>query len=136
MRLDYLSCALTIVSTVMVGRRKWQGWIVAGVNSAIICVIGIRTAQTGFIPANLFCLGLYACNIYQWRFGGKREDRTETIPEHTAEAVRSPVQMVAKEHKQRVLVTVKERVCRPGVTVVRTHRVRTPAAKSVRARRS
>jgi len=68
-RLDYLSCVLTIVSTVLIGRRKWQGWIVAGANSMIICVIAVRTSQTGFIPANLFCLALYAANIYQWRNG-------------------------------------------------------------------
>ncbi len=67
LRLDYLSCLLTIASTVLIGRRKWQGWIVAGVNSLIISVIGMRTAQTGFIPANLFCIAIYGYNILQWR---------------------------------------------------------------------
>ena len=67
LRLDYISCLLTIASTVLIGRRKWQGWIVAGVNSVIISVIGMRTAQTGFIPANLFCLAIYGYNILQWR---------------------------------------------------------------------
>lgn len=67
LRLDYLSCFLTIASTVLIGRRKWQGWIVAGVNSIIISVIGMRTAQTGFIPANLFCIVIYGYNILQWR---------------------------------------------------------------------
>src|SRR5690242_8794908 len=57
----------------MIGRRKWQGWLVAGVNSGVICVIGMRTQQTGFIPANVFCLALYACNVYQWRFSGKKQ---------------------------------------------------------------
>jgi hypothetical protein len=67
LRLDYLSCLLTIASTVLIGRRKWQGWILAGVNSLIISVIGMRTAQTGFIPANLFCIAIYGYNIVQWR---------------------------------------------------------------------
>ena len=67
LRLDYLSCLLTIASTVLIGRRKWQGWIVAGANSVIISIIGLRTAQTGFIPANLFCLAIYGYNILQWR---------------------------------------------------------------------
>ncbi|HZD96032.1 MAG TPA: hypothetical protein VE133_17350, partial [Candidatus Sulfotelmatobacter sp.] len=58
---------LTVASTVLIGRRKWQGWIVAGINSIVITVIGIRTAQTGFIPANLFCIAIYAYNILQWR---------------------------------------------------------------------
>lgn len=66
-RLDYISCALTLLSTYLVGRHKWQGWIVAGANSAIICVIGIRTSQFGFVPANLFCLGMYGYNVLHWR---------------------------------------------------------------------
>jgi hypothetical protein len=67
LRLDYISCLLTVVSTVLIGRRSWQGWIVAGVNSIIVCVIGMRTAQYGFIPANLFCIAIYGYNVVQWR---------------------------------------------------------------------
>jgi hypothetical protein len=67
MRLDYISCALTMVSTVLVGRKLWQGWIVAGANSMIICMIGMRTAQFGFVPANVFCLALYTYNLWNWR---------------------------------------------------------------------
>lgn len=66
-RLDYISCLLTVVSTVLVGRRMWQGWIVASANSAVICVIALRTAQLGFVPANLFCLAIYGYNIAKWR---------------------------------------------------------------------
>ena len=66
-RLDFLSCILTIVSTILVGRRCWEGWILAAVNSIIICLIGFRTAQFGFIPANLFCIGLYVFNVRRWR---------------------------------------------------------------------
>lgn len=65
--LDYISCVLTLLSTYLVGRHRWQGWIVAGANSAIICVIGVRTSQFGFIPANLFCLGMYGYNVLHWR---------------------------------------------------------------------
>ena len=67
LRLDYLSCLLTVLSTVLVGKKLWQGWVIAGVNSAIICVIGIRTGQLGFVPANLLCIGLYATNLLRWR---------------------------------------------------------------------
>ena len=66
-RLDYLSCCLTILSTILLGKRLWHGWIIAGVNSVILCIIGMRTAQFGFVPANLFCLGLYAINLRNWR---------------------------------------------------------------------
>lgn len=67
MRLDFVSCVLTIVSTVLVGRRCWEGWVLAAVNSAIICVIGVRTEQLGFILANLFCIVLYGANVRAWR---------------------------------------------------------------------
>jgi hypothetical protein len=67
LKLDYISCILTIISTVLVGKKLWQGWIIAGANSILICVIGMRSAQFGFVPANLFCIGLYANNLRNWR---------------------------------------------------------------------
>jgi len=66
-RLDYVSCLLTVLSTVLLGKKLWHGWIIAGINSVIICVIGLRTAQFGFVPANLFCIGLSANNLWSWR---------------------------------------------------------------------
>lgn len=65
-RLDYLSCALTVLSTVLVGRKLWTGLVVASINSVIVCVIGLKTSQFGFIPANLFCIAVYACSIRAW----------------------------------------------------------------------
>jgi len=67
LRLDYLSCLLTITSTVLVGRRRWEGWALGALNSVIICVIGIRTEQSGFIPANVFCMVVSAMNLRAWR---------------------------------------------------------------------
>jgi hypothetical protein len=75
LRLDYLSCMLTVISTVLVGKKLWQGWVIAGANSLIICIIGMRTAQFGFVPANLFCIGLYANNLWSWRSKGVAETR-------------------------------------------------------------
>ena len=66
-RLDCLSCVLTICSTILIGRRCWAGWMLAAANSLIICMIGLRTAQLAFIPANLFCIVLYAVNLRAWR---------------------------------------------------------------------
>jgi hypothetical protein len=83
LRLDYLSCVLTILSTVMVGRRKWQGWVVAGANSAIISVIGLQTGQWGFVPANAFCIALYLYNIRKWR---SREGNGAELPANFAES--------------------------------------------------
>lgn len=65
--LDYFSCLLTVLSTILVGRKLWMGLVVAAVNSLLICVIGLRTDQLGFIPANLFCIAVYAVSIRSWR---------------------------------------------------------------------
>jgi len=66
-RLDCLSCVLTVFSTVAVGKRYWTGWVIAAFNSLTICVIGLRTGQLGFIPANLVCIVLYVVNLRTWR---------------------------------------------------------------------
>lgn len=67
LHLDYLSCCLTVVSTVLVARKRWSGLVIAAINSAIICAIGFRTSQFGFIPANLFCILVYALSLRSWR---------------------------------------------------------------------
>ena len=59
-------CPLTALET-WLEEKLWQGWIIAGANSVIICVIGMRTAQFGFLPGNPFCIGLYANNLWNWR---------------------------------------------------------------------
>jgi len=73
LHLDYISCLLTILSTILIGKRLWQGWILAAVNSLIICIIGVQTAQYGFLPGNLLCIGLYAHNLSSWRPGSQKE---------------------------------------------------------------
>jgi hypothetical protein len=65
-RLDYLSCLLTVVATVLIGRKMWTGLVLSGVNSLIVCVIGLHTAQYGFIPANMFCICIYVFNVRSW----------------------------------------------------------------------
>src|ERR1700688_3956807 len=65
-RLDYLSCFLTVVATILVGRKLWTGLVVSCVNSLIVCVIGLHTLQYGFIPANVFCICINAYNLRAW----------------------------------------------------------------------
>src|SRR6202162_3554651 len=65
-RLDYLSCFLTIVATILLGKKMWTGLVVSGVNSLIVCVIGLHTSQYGFIPANVFCICINAFNLRAW----------------------------------------------------------------------
>ena len=51
LRLDYLSCILTIASTILVGRRCWEGWALAGVNSVLIASSGCEpTNWASFLP--------------------------------------------------------------------------------------
>jgi hypothetical protein len=64
--LDYLSCFLTILATILLARKSWIGLLVAIVNSLIVCAIGLRTSQLGFIPANLFCICAYAFSMRSW----------------------------------------------------------------------
>jgi hypothetical protein len=65
-QLDYLSCLLTVVATILVGRKIWTGLVVSGVNSLIVCVIGLHTSQYGFIPANVFCICINAFHLRAW----------------------------------------------------------------------
>jgi hypothetical protein len=78
-RLDYLSCVLTVLGTVLIGRKLWQGWIVAAINSAVVCIIGMRTAQFGLVPANLLCIALYTSDLFAWRFKTQKLDSLSLI---------------------------------------------------------
>ena len=88
LRLDYLSCVLTITSTILVGRRCWEGWLVGLVNSVVICVIGIKTAQFGFIPANVFCIAISANNLRNWRRPKTRSSRQLNFARVVIRAIR------------------------------------------------
>jgi hypothetical protein len=89
-RLDYLSCFLTVVATILVGRKMWSGLVVAGVNSFVVCVIGLHTSQYGFIPANVFCIFINAINLRAWLKARKdlSESTTDTGCEPVARCAR------------------------------------------------
>ena len=86
-RLDYLSCFLTVVATILVGRKMWTGLVVSGVNSLIVCVIGLHTSQYGFIPANLFCICINAFNLRAWL--KVQKDSPESTTDASSELVAS-----------------------------------------------
>jgi hypothetical protein len=65
-RLDDLSCFLTVVATILLGRKMWTGLVVSAVNSLVVCVIALHTSQYGFIPANVFCICINALNLRAW----------------------------------------------------------------------
>lgn len=87
----------------------WQGWIVASANSTVICVIALRTAQLGFVPANLFCLAIYGYNIAKWRSsnGGREEQYrssgTTHGPASTSGKIATAIPLVgARSHSVRL----------------------------------
>jgi len=84
-RLDYLSCFLTVIATILVGRKMWTGLVVSGVNSLIVCVIGLHTSQYGFIPANVFCICINAINLRAWL--KVRKDLSESTTDAGSEPV-------------------------------------------------
>ena len=84
-RLDYLSCFLTVVATILVGRKMWTGLVVSGVNSLIVCVIGLHTSQYGFIPANVFCICINAFNLRAWL--KVQKDLSESTTDASSEMV-------------------------------------------------
>jgi hypothetical protein len=65
-RLDYLSCVLTVLSTILIAKKEWAGFIFAAINCLIISFIALETHQTGFIPANIFCIVIYVFSIRAW----------------------------------------------------------------------
>lgn len=66
LHLDYLSCFLTVLATVLLVRKSWVGLLIAIVNSLIVCAIALQTSELGFIPANLFCICTYAFSMRSW----------------------------------------------------------------------
>src|SRR5580698_7861975 len=84
-RLDYLSCLLTVVATILLGRKMWTGLVVSGVNSLIVCVIGLHTSQYGFIPANVFCICINAFSLRAWL--KVQKDPSESTTDASSELV-------------------------------------------------
>jgi hypothetical protein len=83
--LDYLSCFLTVVATILVGKKMWTGLVVSGVNSLIVCVIALHTSQYGFIPANVFCICINAFNLRAWL--KVQKDLSESTTDASSELV-------------------------------------------------
>jgi nicotinamide riboside transporter PnuC len=75
--LDYLSCLLTVLATILLARKSWIGLLIAIVNSLIVCAIALQTSQLGLIPANLFCISVYAFSMRSWLNEQTRTNRDQ-----------------------------------------------------------
>jgi hypothetical protein len=101
LRLDYLSCFLTVLATVLVGRKLWPGLIVSIVNSSIVCVIGFHTSQFGFIPANVFCIGIYAISIRSWLRKQPEKLRQEALQTASGSVADDPAMSASTQPRTR-----------------------------------
>ena len=135
--LDYLSCFLTVLATILLARKSWIGLLIAIVNSLIVCAIGLRTSQLGFIPANLFCICAYAFSMRSWlreqthtnRDQARRQDMspamlhrtaagtaTDGAPRHPSKTNRSRArERKPREHKRKASGFAAETVLKVGV---------------------
>ena len=88
--LDYLSCFLTVLATLLLARKSWIGLLIAIANSLIVCAIGLRTSQLGFIPANLFCICAYAFSMRSWLREQTRTNRDQAPRQDSGSASDGP----------------------------------------------
>jgi hypothetical protein len=97
--LDYLSCFLTVLATILLARKSWIGLLIAIVNSLIVCAIGLRTSQLGFIPANLFCICVYAFNMRSWLKEQTHTNRDQAQRQDSGSVADGPRMSPAMQHR-------------------------------------
>ena len=96
--LDYLSCFLTVLAAILLARKSWIGLLIAIVNSLIVCAIGLRTTQLGFIPANLFCICVYAFNMRSWLKEQRQANRDQAQRQESVSVADGPRMSPAIQH--------------------------------------
>ena len=97
--LDYLSCFFTIMATILLARKSWIGLLVAIANSLIVCAIGLRTSQLGFIPANLFCICVYAFSMRAWLKEQIQTNRDQALRQDSGSVADGPRMRPAIQHR-------------------------------------
>jgi hypothetical protein len=97
--LDYLSCFLTVLATILLARKSWIGLLIAIVNSLIVCAIALRTSQLGFIPANLFCICIYASSMRSWLKEQTHTNRDPAQPQDSGSIADGPRMCPAMQHR-------------------------------------
>jgi hypothetical protein len=97
--LDYLSCFLTVLATILLARKSWIGLLIAIANSLIVCAIGLRTSQLGFIPANLFCICAYAFSMRSWLREQTHTNRDQAPRQDSGSASDGPRMSPPMQHR-------------------------------------
>jgi hypothetical protein len=88
--LDYLSCLLTVLATILLARKSWIGLLIAIVNSLIVCAIAMHTLQLGLIPANLFCICVYGFSMRSWLKNQTHTNRDPAKPQDSSAVAEGP----------------------------------------------
>ena len=114
--LDYLSCFLTVLATILLARKSWIGLIIAIINSLTICAIALRTSQVGFIPANLFCICIYAFSMRSWVKEQGNTKADHPLPQDRGLVADGPRISPAMQHRaatgtSQKAPTVRQRLC-------------------------
>jgi hypothetical protein len=97
--LDYLSCLLTVLATILLARKSWIGLLIAIVNSVVVCAIALRTSQLGFIPANLFCICVYGFSMRSWLKKQAHTNRDQAQREDSGSIVDRPRMSPVMRHR-------------------------------------
>jgi hypothetical protein len=106
--LDYLSCFLTVLATILLARKSWIGLLIAIVNSVIVCAIALRTSQLGFIPANLLCICIYAFNIRSWLKEQTHTHRDQAQPQNSGSVADGPRMSSAMQHRTAAVTATED----------------------------
>ncbi len=96
---DYLSCFLTVLATILLARKSWIGLLIAIVNSLIVSAIALRTSQFGSIPANLFCICIYAFSMRSWLKERTRTNRDQAQPHGSGSVADDPRMSPVMQHR-------------------------------------
>jgi hypothetical protein len=97
--LDYLSCFLTVLATILLARKSWIGLLIAIVNSVIVCAVALRTSQLGFIPANLFSICIYAFSMRSWLKEQTHTNRDQAQPQDSGSVADGPRMRPGMQHR-------------------------------------
>jgi hypothetical protein len=111
--LDYLSCFLTVIATILLARKSWIGLLIAIVNSLIVCAIGLRTSQLGFIPANLFCICAYAFSVRSWLREETHTNRDQAPRQDSGSASDGPRMSPPMQHRTAAGTSHRRRTTAP-----------------------
>ena len=75
MRLDYIGGALALLSTWLVGRKKWHGWALGVGANAFYLAIDVKYKLWGLIPVCVLVVGISVFNAVKCF----KESRTQKV---------------------------------------------------------